>query len=53
MIFFLDMDGVLNNVRVAKSQPEQYMHNNFGWIDPICIQFIVSAQENPVALAAG
>jgi len=40
MIFFLDMDGVLNNVRVAMSQPEQYMHNNFGWIDPICVQFI-------------
>lgn len=40
MIFFLDMDGVLNNTRVASSKPRNSSYNMFGWIDPICVGYI-------------
>jgi hypothetical protein len=40
MIFFLDMDGVLNNMRVCTSLQRENSYNNFGWIDPICVNYI-------------
>ncbi len=38
-IFFLDMDGVLNNPRVSYSRVET-SHNMFGWIDPVSVSFV-------------
>jgi len=39
-VFFLDMDGVLNNPRVCYSMPSQNASDMFGWIDPISVAFI-------------
>jgi hypothetical protein len=40
MIFFLDMDGVLNTARVCLTHPKDTIHNMYGRIDPICVNFI-------------
>lgn len=40
MIFFLDMDGVLNNTRVAASKPDDQAISMYGQIDPICVNYI-------------
>lgn len=39
-VFFLDMDGVVNNTRVTLSQPEHIGPSLYGNIDPICVAFI-------------
>lgn len=39
-IFFVDMDGVLNNPRVCYSRPRDKTHDMYGWIDPISVAFI-------------
>ena len=40
MIFFLDMDGVLNTSRVATSKPDDQAISLYGHIDPICVDYI-------------
>lgn len=37
MIFFLDMDGVINTPRVCVSRPDHQRGNPHGWADPIAI----------------
>ncbi len=40
MIFFLDMDGVINTSRVAVSKPGDQAFSLYGHIDPICVNYI-------------
>lgn len=39
-VFFLDMDGVLNNLRVAMSQPLDFPQKSYGQIDPVAVNFV-------------
>lgn len=39
-IFFLDMDGVINNPRVSLSFPPKKVHQMYGWIDPVSVNFL-------------
>lgn len=40
VIFFLDIDGTVNNPRVAIATPPKHRANLYGWIDPISVNLI-------------